>query len=253
MKRIPPTNRPLRATAGRRGGRFNVLLACIALAVAGIGGYLFQDLNRAQASARESYARVLQGLVLLSELQYQTQEARRALLYSLVTSYSSREVELAGLSSAADEKVARLLKDNRPFANAVLESQTTKKLAQDWQAYLALRDELVASMAKGRPMKAVERDLKESEPAFLVVRDDLKALETLFKSEGDRLLKQIQRSFRRSLLNTGIVLALMMCCAFIGVKILQKNELLGQAQTTEARLRQDLESITEELLVLDAE
>jgi PAS domain S-box-containing protein len=221
--------------------------------VAGIGSYLFHDLHRSQSSARVSYARVLQGLELLSELQYQTQEARRTLLYTLVTSYSSREVEVASLSGAADEKVARLLKDNRPFANAVLESQATKKLAQDWQAYLRLRDELVASMVKGRPMKSVERDLKESEPAFLVVRDDLKELETLLKAEGERLLKQIQRSFLRSLLNTGTALALMMCCAFIGVKILQKNELLGLAKSAEAQLRQDLESITEELLVLDAD
>ena len=253
MKRIAPANRPLGKTVGRRIGRFNLLLASIALAVVGIGGYLFNDLQRSQNGARESYARVLQGLELLSELQYQTQEARRTLLYTLVTSYSSRDVEIARLSGAEDEKVARLLKDNRSFANALLESQAIKKLAQDWQAYLTLRDALVASVINGRPMKAVERDLKESEPAFLVVRDDLKTLENLFKAEGDRLLKQIRRSFHRSLLNTGSVLALMLCCAFVGVKMLQKNELLGQSQATESRLRQDLESITEELLVLDAD
>src|SRR5262245_30498050 len=117
MKQVPPTHRQLPTSAGRRVLRFNALLAAIALGVVGIGGYLFNDLHRARNCAGESYARVLEGRELLSELQYQAQDARRTLLYSRVTSYSSRNIEIAGLSSAEDEKVARLLKDNRSFAN----------------------------------------------------------------------------------------------------------------------------------------
>ena len=246
-------NEPVNHRAGRRFSRFNLILACIVFAVAGVGSFLFHDLYRSQASAQESYARVLHGLELLSELQYQTQEARRTLLYALVTSDSNRQVGFADLSRAADEKVARLLNDYRPSNQALPERQAAHTLVQDWQAYLKVRDELIGSMLEGRSKEAVERDLKESVPAFEIVRDDMKCLETFFKAEGQRLLAQIRLSFHRALLRTGVLLVLALGCAFIGVKMIQKNDLLGLAQATEARLRQDLESITEELLVLDAD
>ena len=102
MNRADLRNPLPRGASGVRHSRFNRLLVLIVVVVAAIGGILVRDLYRSQADAREGYARLLRSLELLSELQYQMQEARRTLLYALVTSDSNRQVDYADRSRSAD-------------------------------------------------------------------------------------------------------------------------------------------------------
>jgi PAS domain S-box-containing protein len=70
--------------------------------------------------------------------------------------------------------------------------------------------------------------------------------------QSDRLLKQSETSLSTSLVRTVLVLGLCLICSLFSVKVLQKGDLLRAARASEARLRADLEAISEELLVVDS-
>ena len=187
------------AGSPRRHRRFWILAGSVMIAL-GVSGFVVFDLHHSQQIARRSYTDSVSGLELIGELQYQAQEARRTLLYALATTDSNRQVEYADQSRAADEQVAQLQKAYRALADSPPEIEAARQLAGDWQAYLAVRDELIASMLEGNPKQAIELDLRDGVPAFYRVRDDLQSIQRLCKAQAGRLLGQANASFQNSLL-----------------------------------------------------
>ncbi len=224
----------------------------VTLLVVGIGAWLLHDLLRSHERERSGYSQCLRSLELLGDLQYHTQEARRTLLYALATTDSNRQVDYADQSRAAEAQVARNLAEYRRLAQAPDDLETHRKLETHWADYLLVRDELIASMLEGNARAAVELDLAEGIPAFNVVRQDLNALKSRLQSEASVLLRMLEAESRGALLRLAIILALTLVCALVVAKSVQKSSLLRAVQASEARLRQDLESITEEVIVLDA-
>src|SRR5437773_7053192 len=93
----------------RSGGHFTAMLVIVGLAVLTVGVIVVRDIRGTNRRAREMYDSSMAGLDLLNELQYQTQEARRSVLYALTTNDSNRQVEYADQSRAADATVAAII------------------------------------------------------------------------------------------------------------------------------------------------
>jgi len=80
-----------------------------------------------------------------------------------------------------------------------------EKVGPGVKAYLRVRDELIALMLEGDPKQAVERDLSQGVPAFNAARDNLQAVEQLFRADADRLLRDMDVTFRRSLVRLIVI------------------------------------------------
>src|SRR6185503_9600274 len=93
----------------RSGHHFSVALVVVGLTVLGVGLLVVRDLRASNRRTRDMYENSMAGLDLLNELQYQTQEARRSVLYALTTSDSNRQVEYADQSRDADAEVAEII------------------------------------------------------------------------------------------------------------------------------------------------
>lgn len=254
MKSSKPIDRERpRKDHTNRASRFTVFFALIVAVIGGIVSILMANLYTSQSRTQQDYLRSVLGLDLGSELQYQTQEARWTLLYALVSEQPSRQTEYTTTSRRAERVVSMRLNTCRSLLEWFSEDQLAYRLEQDWNEYLAVREELIAMMSEGRADQAVELDLHKGVPAFNRVRDDLRLIQQQFKIQSDRLLRQLESSLTSSLLRMTFVLGLCLVCAFISVKMLQKGDLLRAARLSESRLRQDLESISEELLVVDSD
>ena len=221
--------------------RFTATMIVIAIVASGVGVVLFLDLYRSQQESRGSYAEAVRGLDLIGDLQYDAQEARRTLLYALVTTDSNLQVDYADQSRAADAEVARHIVAYRQLANDTREIAAAEKLSADWSAYLAVRDKLIASMLEGDPKAAVARDLRDGVPAFNAMRVDLENTKQHFKTNADQLLRDVDVSFQRSLRRLALILGMLAVLGGVSVKMAQGGTLLRELRASEARLRADFE------------
>jgi PAS domain S-box-containing protein len=217
--------------------RFQAGIVATAVVVCSVGMFLMFDLYRSHQSGRKSYMDAIRGMELIGQLQYQMQEARRIMLYSLATADSNKQVEYADQSRAADLQAAKTLTESARLMTSPDERQAVQQLEKNWKLYLELRDALIASMLEGNPATAVERDTREGLPAFNTVRNDLQTVEGLFRSKAYRLLAEADVSFRDSLLRLFFILILTVALAGLAIKTIQKSSLLAVLTASEARLR----------------
>lgn len=235
-----------------RASRFTLFFALIVAVIGGVLVILITNLYTNQSRTQQDYLRSVLGLSLGSELQYQTQEARWTLLYALVSEDAGRRKEYTETTHRAEESVNSRLRTCRALLEWFSEDQLAHRLEQDWNSYGRVREDLLSMMAAGRADEAVEMDLRAGVPAFHQVREDLRLIQQQFESQSHHLLQQLESSLTSALLRMVAVLGLCLGCSFIFVKMLQKGDLLRAARSSEARLRKDLESISEELLVVDS-
>ena len=74
-----------------------------------VGGILVRDMRAAMRHAREMHESSITALDVLNDLHYQTQEARRSMLYALTTTDSNLQVQYADGSRVADARVAEIV------------------------------------------------------------------------------------------------------------------------------------------------
>jgi PAS domain S-box-containing protein len=236
-----------------RTSRFTLFFALIVAVIGGVVSILMASLYTSQSRTQQDYLRSVLGLDLGSEMQYHTQEARWTLVYALVSGQTNRQAEYTATSRRAERMVSTRLRTGRSLLEWFSKDQLAYRLEQDWAEYVRVREELIALMQAGRSEEAQELDLSQGTPAFNRVRDDLRLIQQEFKVQSDQLLKRLESSLTSSLLRMTLVLGLCLVSSFVSVKMLQKGDLLRAAHASEERLRNDLESISEELLVVDSD
>src|SRR6266852_2691164 len=93
-------------------------------------------------------------------------------------------------------------------------------------------------MLEGDLKQALQRDLRQGIPAFNAVRDDLQIVEGLFRADADRVLREMDLSFKHSLWRLIIILGLTGALGLVAVKTMQKSSLVRVLKASEAQLRQ---------------
>ena len=85
-----------------------VLLAAATLTVLALGWVVARDFRQSADAANELYHRFGQGLDLIDNMLFETEEVRRILLYALHTSDANRQLEYVDQSRSAEARVQRL-------------------------------------------------------------------------------------------------------------------------------------------------
>jgi signal transduction histidine kinase/DNA-binding response OmpR family regulator len=214
----------------------------ISAVVVSFGFFVFQDLKRASREARQMYAESVRGLDLIGELQYQTQEARRSMIYALSTTDSNLHVEYADQSRAADAQVTAMLQEFKKLTGSTHEAEAGRKFERDWQIYLRVRDELIASILAGSITEALERDSREGAPDFEKTRSDLQIIKQLEKEQAEHRLAEVEDLSNQSLWKLIVILLLTQISAAMAVstvqkRTVQKTKMLEKVQHSEAQLQ----------------
>jgi PAS domain S-box-containing protein len=234
----------------RRHG-FSLAFILIGVIVVVVGALVVRDMRRSNLEVRHMYSDLVQDLDSTVELQYQTQEARRSMLYALTTTDSNRQVDYADQSRAADARVHELIDEAKKVASSVREAEATNKVDRDWAVYLKVRDEVIAEILEGSSEVAVQQDLREGVPAFDQVRDALRALNQVQKEGAQQSVALVETSSNRSLLKLIAILCLMQLLAGIAVKTVQKGQMLQVVQDKEQRFRSLIENSSDAIALFN--
>lgn len=229
---------------------FKLLFIMISIVLLGTGAFIVRDVRRVNQEVSQMYGGLASGLDLLGELQYQTQEARRSMLYALTTANSNLQLEYTDQSRTADTRVYRLIQQELRLADTPQIAETMQRLERNWNDYLNVRDQVIALILEGDAKVAVKLDLGEGQPCFDRVHNDLKELKQVYKEKAEHQLAEVEISSNRSLWKLIIVLCLTQLSAVIAVRTLEKGKMLHVVQQSEGRLREVIESINEGMFVI---
>src|ERR1700694_4701015 len=148
--------------------RLNFTLSFILISVVliGIGVFIVRDVRRVNQEVRQMYGGLAIGLDLSGELQYQTQEARRSMLYALTTADSNLQLESPDQPRAADTRVYRMIQQDIKQADTPRMAEVVQRLERDWNDYIKVRDEVIGLILEGSTQGAVKLDLGEGVPGL---------------------------------------------------------------------------------------
>ena len=235
----------------RRLNNFTLAFVMIGLGVVAVGIFVVTDLRSTGRDVRLVYDRSVSGLDLIGELQYQTQEARRIMLYALTTNDTNLQIDYVDQSRTADARVAAMIDQHLKLDDSANESAISNRFKTDWAAYLKVRDDMIVQILEGTTGVATELDLSAGVPAFNKVRDDLQEIKRVHRAEAERQLNLVEGVSNRSLYKLIAVLCLTQLLAAFAVRMIQKGKMLQTVQQSESRLRDVVESINEGMFVID--
>jgi PAS domain S-box-containing protein len=218
-----------------------------------VGVFIIQDMNRTSDETQQMYLESVRGLDLIGELQYQTQEARRSMLYSLTTTDSDLQVEYAGHSRIADDRVNKLIQEHLKTTESTFLTAAGKQLAKDWSSFLEIRNEVISLILEGQINEAVNLDLEAGVPGFNRVRDDLQRIKQLFKGEAEGRLHKVKTASQQSIIKLAVIVLLTQIILILTVKAVQRGKMVQVVEQSEKRLRAVIESINEGMFVLNRE
>lgn len=234
----------LLGSASRRQAALMLVLLCCLVAV--IGTFVLRDLLAASDEAQQTYNGSVLGLQQIGELQFDTQETRRATLYALTTNDSNLQVEYADQSREADRRVSAAIANYGSHAYSPAEIALSRRLSRDWTAYLGVRDEVLASILEGSTGEAVALDLTGGVPAFERVRQDLSQIKRLYDADASRRLANLAASSRRSTWRIAGILGFTLLLSCAAVWAIQRNRMLSAISL--ARLQMEfVASVSHEL------
>ena len=243
------------ATFTPRVGRSPAFLARYSSAVflllligleAGVVRFVIRDVRFANNEVQRMYASSVLGLRRIGNLQYDAQETRRSTLYALTTNDSNLQVEYATQSREADARVTAGIAEYLQQAQLPQEVELGNRLQQDWKAYLAARNEVLASILEGSIKEAVSYDLAQGVPFFDRVRRDLEETQRLYDEQASQRLANVAALANRTVTRLVTVLGVTVLIAGIFVWVLQKDKMASTMRM--ARMQMDFAaSVSHEL------
>ena len=223
-----------------------LLLLCLLLAEAGVGAFIIRDLNRSSESVQKMYNGSVQGLLKFGDLQYHAQETRRSTLYALTTNDGNLQVEYAEQSRQADRLVTEGIKDYLAGARSSQETEAGRHLADDWQAYLQVRDDVLGRILESSVKEAVQVDLTRGVPQFERVRQDLVQIKKIYDEQASLHLATVRELSGASRIRLLTALGLGLLLGSVAIWGFQKLRVRSAVQL--AKLQMDfVASVSHEL------
>ena len=171
-----------------------LLLVLVFAVEVGFGVFVIRDLLTTYSQVKRIYLGSVQGLRSIGELQYETQETRRSTLYALTTDDGNLQVQYADQSRAADQRASDGIAQYLALARMPREKEIGQRLADDWKAYLQVRDRVLGLILESSPKEAVAIDLTSGVPLFDGVRQDLEQVKVLYDEQASQQLALVAKS-----------------------------------------------------------
>lgn len=197
---------------------------------AGVVRFVIRDVRSANNEVQRMYASSVLGLHRIGNLQYDAQETRRSTLYALTTNDSNLQVVYADQSREADGRVTAGIAAYLQHAQLPQEIELAHRLEQDWKAYLAARNEVLASILEGSIKEAVSYDLALGVPLFDRMRRDLEETERLYDEQASQRLANVAALANKTIIRLVTVLAVTVLVAGVFVWVLQKDKMASTMQ-----------------------
>jgi signal transduction histidine kinase len=215
---------------------FALLLILVFAAEAGIGILVIRDLLGSSTETQKMYDVSVLGLRRVGEMQYEAQETRLRTLYVLTIHDSDRENDYAVPSHGADVRVSNDIAWYLSQARTPQEIEYGKRLADDWSAYLRIRDQVLGLLAGGGIKEAVSLDLAAGVTSFDRVRGDLDKIKQLYDEQAVAQVDRVFESSRRSIvwLIGGLCLALLL--GGVAVWAIQRGKMMGAMQLAKLQM-----------------
>jgi PAS domain S-box-containing protein len=229
-----------------------LIFVAIGIVVLSLGALLVGELESGLRQAKQVQDATLSGLDLLTDLQYQTQEARRLALCALTTTDSSLQADYIARSDEANRNVTTLIErhSTRHPKRASAAQGVDEKLANDWEIYLATRNAVAEFILAGNTKAALDLDTQQGETEFNEVRADLEALKKWYQQLSLDKRGELNSLQTDSIHKLILVIGLTILLAGVATTMVQKAELLNEVQASERRLKEVVGSINESMVVL---
>jgi diguanylate cyclase (GGDEF)-like protein len=169
------------------------VLGAILSSVLGIRG-----LNQAVIRARDLYRVDTGGSQMESDLEYETQESRRAFLYALAVTDPNDQLPYVVAARQASQRVDETV--NRLQALGVPEiSVDVKDFERTWKNYDQVRDEIMALILEGKSAVALQAESQRGQPVFAAALASLHALKAGLEARARADSLQVNATLRRSI------------------------------------------------------
>ena len=236
-----------RTSTSRIRRHSSALLLLIVFGVeAGLAIFIMRDLLIAEVEVQRMYTGSVRGLRRIGELQYESQETRRASLYALTTNDGNLQVDYADQSREADRQVKEGISEYLAQARMPREIEVGRRLANDWDAYLKIRDDVLSLILESSTKEAVSVDLTSGVPLFDRVRQDLEQIKRLYDEQASRQLVAAAGSSRRSQVKVIDGLGFALLFGSVAIWAIQKSK--TRATLELAKLQMDfVASVSHEL------
>lgn len=228
-----PRDRTLNVFSRYPSALLLLLVFCVEV---GVGVFMIRDLRTANLEAEKMYARSVLGLRQIGELQYQAQETRRATLYALTTNDSNRQVDYADQSREADRRVTEGIKTYLEQARIPRELEVGHRLQRDWAAYLAIRNEVLASILEGSTKEAVDLDLSGGVPSFDRVSQELEEIKRLYDEQASAQRAAVAALSHRSTIRLIAIVCFTLIFATFSVWAIQRSRMMSTVQLAKMQM-----------------
>jgi len=213
-----------------------ILILSVCCGVGSVSILVLRDLQSANAEAREMYTRSVHGLKRIAEMQYDAQETRRCTLYALTTTDSNLQVEYADESRDADQGVKNRITEFMRSASTPTEKALVGRLNDEWAAYLAVRDEVVALILEGSTSEAIALDLSKGVPTFERVREDMLEVQRIYDEDASQRQANLTSSSQRSSARLIGIVSFTFLFSSLAVLGIQRSRVLNAIQLTRLQM-----------------
>jgi diguanylate cyclase (GGDEF)-like protein len=157
----------------------------VAPALAGILGSIFgaRALKQSITTCQSLYSVDNAGSQIESDLEFETQESRRAFLYAITTHDPNEQLPYIDQARAASKRVGELAHRIRLLGTPGI-GGWVDGFEVAWGKYRAARDEIVADILEGNIRAAIDAERTSGQPAFFIALRSLHALKSVLENQA---------------------------------------------------------------------
>jgi len=175
-----------------------------------------RGLEQAVISTRDLYRVDTTGSQMESDLEYETQESRRAFVYALAVTDPNDQLPYVLAARRASQRVGDAL--NRLRALGVPEiSAEVGNFERTWNKYDQARDDIMALILEGKAAAALKVEANRGQPAFAAALDSLHTLKAGLEIRGRADSLRVNSTLLRSI--AGLVAFILTTVLILGLLI----------------------------------
>jgi diguanylate cyclase (GGDEF)-like protein len=210
-----------------------------------------RGLNQAVISTRNLYRVDTAGSQMESDLEFETEESRRAFLYALAVTDPNDQLPYVVAARQASQRVDQAA--NRLRALGVPEIYTdVEAFAGAWNKYDEARDDIMALILEGNSAGALRVDTERGQPAFAAALGSLHVLKAALGVRAQRDSLRVNATLERSIGGlAGFVLSTLLILGLLIKANRSRRQALESLHATNADLAEAKEMEKERASILE--
>jgi diguanylate cyclase (GGDEF)-like protein/PAS domain S-box-containing protein len=213
--------------------------------------YSTVGLYKSLAQVLSIYTVDVRALSLDGELQYQTQESRQQFLHVLIPALDSgeRNTDIREVRQA-DLQVSLLTGQSIVLTSDRLR---LKKFSAAWDAYIDVRDEMIALALQGRFDEAQRLERTRGTHAFVLASEEVRRAKTQLEAASSEKVQKAWQALRRDAFEmSALFFASLLLVGGLLATEARRRQILRQLRASEARFRTVFEEAAVGIVTMDA-